>query len=56
MGRNSMVSFEAVNRYGGVDRSAMSSRDAALAWAVIIIFLVASTIGVILDRAATITP
>jgi hypothetical protein len=56
MDRNSMVSFEAVNRYEGVDRSAMSSRDAALAWAVIIIFLAASTIGVILDRAATIAP
>jgi hypothetical protein len=51
--RNSMSSFGAVNRYEGVDRSAMSSRDAAFAWAIIALFLTASTIGVILDQAAT---
>ncbi len=52
--RNSMSSFEAVNRYQGVDRSAMSSRDAAMAWAIIVLFLAASAVGVILDQAATI--
>ena len=48
--RNTMSSFEAVNR------SAMSSRDAAAAWVIVILLLAASMVGFILDRAATITP
>jgi hypothetical protein len=45
-----MSSFETVNR------PAMSSRDAAMAWVIVVLLLVASIVGFILDRAATITP
>jgi hypothetical protein len=48
--RNSMSSFEATSR------PVMSSRDAAAAWAIVIVVLVVSMVGFVLDRAATISP
>jgi hypothetical protein len=50
MMHNRMPSFEDLPRH------AMSMRDVVGAWIIIVVLLVASLIGFVLDRAATIAP